>query len=304
MITAQQLVNDQKAAAQKAARDGADDAALDKIEAKLRTGQIRVETLTNTLAEVADNIRALEQEVREAADKALRDETDKVIEQHAADLVAAGAALDAALEATATLSEKISRWCPDARGIATFTGSARGEISANIAMLQLILLAGAFSPELVLAKRVPLPAPMPQPVPTVHVTALKAITWLAADGTIQISSRGEDIDLSPPLAKHALKIDAVCEMRDPRRRTVKEGTGIRVGKPLYANCVKLSEGMPDHDGEREPFSDRRVVAPIKSVPPLPPGFEPLPVGPPRQVSVARNDLDLVARNNANKDNKP
>jgi hypothetical protein len=307
LITAQQLVNDQKAAAQKAARDG-DDAALDKAEAKIRAGLIRVDTLIAALAEVDQNILQLDQQIREAADKAQRDEAAKVIEQCAADLGTAGATLDSALASMSELAGKIVSWCPDARGIHVFTASAREELIAATSMLQTILNSGSFPPALVLAKPAPPPAPMPQPEPTVQLCALKPITWLAADNSIQIGGRGEDIALPPPLAKHAVKLGAVCEMRDPRRRMVKESLGLKVGKPLYRNCVQLSDDMPLDDGGPEPFADRRVAAPIRSTPaPLPPGFEPLPtIGQPRQVLVqgARNDdlNSLAVRNNNNSNN--
>jgi hypothetical protein len=306
LTTAETMAGEHQKAVQKLLHDQADDVVIDKAEQKQITAEHRVANLSRTLSEADTKIADLESQLATVLDGKQRDEATKVIEQHAADLAAAGSDLDRALATMTNLAGRITPWCADAMGIHVFTGSAREELSAAVGMLQTILKAGSFPPERVLAKPAPPPAPLPKPEPTMQVCALKPIAWLAADNSIQVASRGEDIDLPPPLAKHALKIDAVCTMADPLRRTVKEGLGFKVGRPLYRNCVKLSDNMPPDDGEREPYSDRRVVAPVKFTPaPLPPGFEPHPnVAPPRQAMVARNDLELVARNNNSEDKKP
>jgi hypothetical protein len=138
----------------------------------------------------------------------------------------------------------------------------------------------------------PAPIPLPPPAPTTQVTTLKAIAWLDQAGMVQTAGRAEDVDLPPALAKHAVKINAACGMTDPRRRTIKEGFGVKVGKPLYRNCVRLSDDMPD-DVDAEPF----VQPVLRSVPPntIDPRFTPMDRGPPKQMSVARNDLDALSK---------
>lgn len=177
LITAQALVTEHKTAAQKAARDGVDDAALDKIEAKLRTQQIRVDTLSAALAESEQHISQIEQAIEEQRVEAQRADNVKLIEGYAADLAIKAPALDRALEAVSNLTGEIVPWCADAQGLHVFTSSARVEIMAAVSMLGQLLWMHANSRPVFLAKPAP-PQPLPKPAPTMHVTALKAVTWL------------------------------------------------------------------------------------------------------------------------------
>jgi hypothetical protein len=286
LVTARTLAAEHRVAAQKAARDDVDDAVLDKIEAKLRTTEIRVETLTAALAETDRHIRQLEQAAREAADKARCAERDKVVIQNIDRRTAAGAKVDSALEEYAAVEREAS-WCPDALAGLRFCEGARTELAAHTSMMQTLLKAtmAAYPPELVLAKPLPPPAPMPQPAPTMHVTSLKPIAWMV-DGMVQIAAPGTDLDLSPATAQRGIKLGAVCEATDPRRKAIKQVGSFKIGKPLRRNCIDLDLDMPP-DNEAEPF--REPV--LRSVPPgtIDPRLTPVDRGPAIVMKVPRNE---------------
>jgi hypothetical protein len=62
------------------ARDGADDAALDKTEAAMRAKLDRVPTLTASIGDIERDIADLEVEIAHAADQRARGETAKAID--------------------------------------------------------------------------------------------------------------------------------------------------------------------------------------------------------------------------------
>ena len=70
---------ERRTAAQRLARDGADDTTLDAAEAELRRAQDRVTTLTAALAETEQQLASLERARDDAADKRLRAETAATI---------------------------------------------------------------------------------------------------------------------------------------------------------------------------------------------------------------------------------
>ena len=152
----------------------------------------------------------------------------------------------------------------------------------------------------VLAQPAPAPVPLPPPAPVTQVCVLKAIAWLDAANVVQTAARGADISLPPKTAQRAIEIGACCAMSDARRRMVKENPG-RLGKPLFRNCVQLSDGMVDN--EPEPFAPEPVMrsAPVNTPDPR---FEIVPRGPPRQMQVeGARSLDDVARSNREGDKK-
>jgi hypothetical protein len=152
----------------------------------------------------------------------------------------------------------------------------------------------------VVAEPAPAPIPLPKPAPVVQVCVLKeGVAWLDSQGVVQIAGRGADIDLPPKTAQRAIEIGPCVGVSDPRRRKLKEGYGIKVGRPLFRNCVQLSDGMVDPD--REPFADPIV----RSVPPatIDPRFTRIDRGPGFQIQVARNNLDGIAIRNKGEDDK-
>jgi multidrug efflux pump subunit AcrA (membrane-fusion protein) len=214
-------------------------------------------------------------------------------------------AFDVANKANAALAasmEPLKTDLPDMLATFIFFSNVAAESPSTREMLLTLarqrrdaILAGAAT----LSKPAPPPAPIPLPPPTTAVCALRPIAWLA-DGAVRKAGAGTDVNLSPQTARHAIKIGACCNMSDPRRRTVKESAGFKVGTPLRKNCVDLDPNMPPDD-EPEPF--REPV--LRSVPPgtIDPQFTVIPpsqLPPPRVMQVARSDADLIARNNKDK----
>ena len=213
---------------------------------------------------------------------------------------------DAAIKAIAEWAEAMKPLTPDLPDLlqsflffsnVAIDSPANREMNLTLAQQRRnAILAGAAT----LSRPAPPPAPVPLPAPTVPVTALRAVAWMA-HGMVQTAAPGADLDLSPATAQRGIKLGACVTMDDPRRKAIKSTGGFKVGKPLRRNCIDLDPDMPPDD-EAEPF--RQPV--LRSVPPntVDPRLIPVDRGPPRQMTVARNDLDAIATRNKDKGDKP
>lgn len=302
LITAQTLATEAEKSAQKLHRDLADEATITKAEQKQISAGHRVANLSTTLAEVESKLADLETRLAAVLEERQRAANVAEIEKHAADLASKAPDLDRALEAVSNLTGEIAPWLPDAQGLHTFTTSARGEITAAVSMLQQLLKMHAKARPVFLAKPAPKSTFMPPaPVPTVQVCVLKPAAYFDINGMVRTASRGTDIELPPATAKHAIQIGACCAMNDPRRQTIRQSLGTTIGTPLFRNCVQLDQDMVDPD--REPFAPEPIrrsptLGPTTAIDPL---FQVVDRGPPRQATVARNDLDAIATRNKGKD---
>lgn len=110
--------------ARQAAREGADDAALAKIEAAMRMQQDRMQTLAAAISDVEADIATTEREIAKAADEKTRAATaasiDALVERWEKDQVAFVTAA-AALEAT---SREVALLVLDAHGTTSFLMSS------------------------------------------------------------------------------------------------------------------------------------------------------------------------------------
>jgi hypothetical protein len=262
------------------------DVRVSNLAAELDQAKIELAELENDLA----RCRKTKQNQQDAA------EFDKMIGTFADKF-------DIAIKANAELAESMEPLksdLPDMLGTFLFFSNVAAESVATREMQLLLarqrrdaILAGSAK----LSRPAPLPAPIPLPPPVTHVTALKPVTWIDHQGAVQIAAAADDIDLPPQTAKHAIKINAVCTMDDERRKTIKSSGGFKVGKPLFRNCVQLSDDMVDPDPE--PFAQPV----LRSVPPntVDPRFTPIDRGPPIQMQVARNEPVPATRNISDKD---
>jgi hypothetical protein len=235
LVSARKAAEDRRHAALKAVRDLADDRTLQALEEKQVAAGHRVQNLISERDDSTARLGDLESQLADVMVQKRQAEAAKVVEQHAADLVTVGATLDSALRDMSALAGKIAVYCIDARGIHIFTGSARGEISANISMLQTILK-GAFPPELVLAKPAPKPLPAPQPAPTVPVLSTKPISWHDADGMLHAEPKWKEVSLPVAAANRAVKIGAAVRQGDPLWK--QKGYG-PIYSPKLSDCVDL-----------------------------------------------------------------
>jgi hypothetical protein len=136
---AELAATERKTAAQRLARDGADDTTLDEAEAELRRAQDRVTTLTAALAEIEQQVASLECARDDAADKKLRAETALAIEKLGQELSQAATAFDVG---SSKLAETCSRIVPivlDCYGLQAFAMNARAEVPAAVQMVTGIL---------------------------------------------------------------------------------------------------------------------------------------------------------------------
>ncbi len=228
-LTAAELaVTERRTAAQRLARDCADDAMLDAAEAELRRAQDRVSTLTAALAETERQVSALERARDDAADKKRRAETAAAIEKLAQDLTQAAAAFDTG---SSQLAETCSRIAPivlDCYGLQAFAMNARAEVPAAVQMITGILkdrarstLAGTAPAALPKVETIPEPVQLPPPK-TETVFFLRAAKWKDAEGKTRLIPKWSDAELPPAIAARALAVGAAVPVTDERRKKIRQ----------------------------------------------------------------------------------
>lgn len=262
------MVAECKTAAKQAAL-GADDKATDAAEAKQRTAQIRVETLSAALAETEQRVADLTREVLAAADKAQRAATVAEIEQLGQQFATGIARLITELKATSALSGLIAAFDPNFMGLNVFTGSAVSEIEANAEMLRISLKtyrAGILNGRNPATLPQPAPAPkaLPPPVELKWAFSTKPISWTDASGAVHTEHAWWEVKLPPETFARAIRIGAVVTIDSPLART-KKGFGKTTTKPKPADCVSL-------DDPAMAAPDLRVVEPVRHT-----AFQPTPI---------------------------
>jgi hypothetical protein len=135
LITAKALLAEHHATAIELARDNADDATLDQAEREIRAAQIRVDSLSATLAEADQQILQLEQELAAVADKKQREAAAFEIEKTAEGFASAAADAVTSLGALALHTEAMARFLPDAADLHSFALRAKAELPGSIEML-------------------------------------------------------------------------------------------------------------------------------------------------------------------------
>jgi hypothetical protein len=302
LATAQKNAADALNASRKAIRDRNISAAL---EQKQLAADLRVSNLAAELDHARIDLDALEKELD-------RCRKTKQCQQDAAEfdkrVTLYADKGDVAIKAIAEWAEAMKPLTPDLPDLLAsyiFFSNVAVESPVNREMNLTLarqrrnaILAGAAT----LSRPAPPPAPNPLPPPVIHVCTLKPITWLDHQGAAQIASAGVDVDLPIKVAERGIAINAVCGIKDERRKSIKAAGTLRIGTPLFRNCIQLSEGMIDPDSEpfRKPV--RRSVPP-NTVDPRLHVIPPNELAPPRQAMVARNDLQIATRNKG-KDQEP
>jgi hypothetical protein len=159
LINAKALLAEHQATAIELARDNADDATLDQAEREIRAAQIRVDSLSATLAEADQQILQLEQELAAVADKKQREAAAFEIEKTAEGFASAAADAVTSLGALALHTEAMARFLPDAADLHSFALRAKAELPGSIEML--LMLARSYSDAALAGhNRAMLPAPI------------------------------------------------------------------------------------------------------------------------------------------------
>jgi hypothetical protein len=178
----------------------------------------------------------------------------------------------------ATDLEKLGSFRFEAGSLGRYFTNASNEVEAALSVIIPDLERGVINvlegTEAAPAGPVPAPAPAPQPAPVTRVFSLKDIAWRDTSGAIKTASKYLDVDLPPPTAMKALKLDVCCMLDDPRRKKFKNSFAANPRPPLPASCIDL-------DGDQSPQSDPRATEP----PPLHTAFQPLNRGGPRAISI-------------------
>lgn len=237
---AESAVADSRAVAQRLARDGADDDALDPAEAALRAQQDRVVTLTAALAELNQQVARLESESADFADKKLRSETAAAIDALAEDITKAGFAFDKGLAVLADATCRAAAIALDAKGLEAFTVNVRNEVPATVTMIAGVLRARARATiagtaPANLPQAAPAPIPTPPPPPTERLFMLRHAKY-RDDVGLHLIPRFSDADLPLVVAARALAVGAAVPLNDPRRKRL--GSQGRP-RPLLEWCEDL-----------------------------------------------------------------
>ncbi len=149
------------AAAQHAALHG-NDADLDRAEVSLRAAQDRSTTLKAALADVEQNLQALERSKAEIADRKLRAETAAEIELVVREMFEAGVAFDAAAARLSAYTARAVPWLWEVRGLDNFVNVGRAQVPPAIELVGTMLRSYAND---VIAGKAPATLPRPEPTP-------------------------------------------------------------------------------------------------------------------------------------------
>ncbi len=222
---AELAVTERRTAAQRLARDGADDAMLDAAEADLRRAQDRVATLTAALGEIEQQVTEFECARDDLAGKKLRAETAAAIEKLAQELAQAAAAFDTGSSQLAETCNRIAPIVLDCYGLQAFAMNARAEVPAAVKMITGILKDRARATldgnaPATLPKPAPDVAPeqMVPPPKIVTVFFLRATKWKDSEGKTRLIPKFSDGELPPAVAARALAVGAAVAVTDERRK--------------------------------------------------------------------------------------
>ncbi len=282
---AEAAIPERRAAAQRLAVDGADDAALDRAEDDLRKAQDRVATLSAALDEVKAQIVVFEKEQAERADKKQRQATAGEIEQIGMEFnTAVGANLDAAIARAIDASRRMSDIVLDAHPLTALLMNVRRDLSPAVAMIsrdaearKQATLAGSAPPTL--SKAPPALVEMPEPALELlqQFFVLQPGIFTDAAGATRRVPRFSFAELNPQQAAHAIRMGGVCEPADPR---VKEFKKLRAGATQQPPEPHLCQ---DWDSGSPPRGDAELVIHSKFVQSSP--FQPLDRGRPYMAQV-------------------
>lgn len=265
--------------AEKAALDGADDAALDAAEGRTRALVDRSHTLKAALARSEALVADLERARDEAADKKQREGTAAATELFARECIEAGAAVAAAVDRLRVVMVKAAPVAPEANGLAVFAEMAKREVPEGSALISRLLRQHR---EMVLAGLAPstLKEP-PQPFieavavkpPTVQVFCLRPVKFKNAAGMQIVVQKFRDAEMPPEAATRGFALKACVEMTDPLRR---QHHGTTPGHADAALALDLDES-PSPEPERPSGEPHSAVV----------EFQQIDRGPPRLMQVMR-----------------
>jgi hypothetical protein len=157
---AEQAVRATKQAAQRAALDGSDDAALDVAEVAERAALHRHVTLAAASGEAAKMLAFLEDQIATMEDQKLRKATAAEVNALAGELVELATAYDASTRALNEAATRALAVSFELNGLAVFTASSVIEVAAAIPIVAEVLRQHARAVTNNLA-----PAAMPKPAP-------------------------------------------------------------------------------------------------------------------------------------------
>jgi hypothetical protein len=129
-------------AAKQAALTG-DDAELDRAEASQRAAQDRSATLRTALADVEQQLEALERKKAELADQKVRAQTAAEIELVVRKMTEAAAEFDAAAERLSEHTARALPWLWEVRGVNDFVNVGRAQVPPAVEMVATMLRAYA-----------------------------------------------------------------------------------------------------------------------------------------------------------------
>jgi hypothetical protein len=268
-------ITERRARAMQLARDGAEDGALDKAEAAIRSAQDRCTTLAAALGDVEAQLAALEKTFAENADRIEREHTAKEVEQLARRWTDACAALVDAAAKVDDYGERMSMIVPEAGAAWHLSKTIKREIPQNAELI--VRLARQHGASVIAGSA---PSAMPQPPepyvevlpplrePTAQLFALRSIKWRDDKGQQRFVGQYRDASVPQRLVARALRSGACVVVNDPRRAKLHTQGG----------TTQHPDGAFDLD-EPEP---ERLAEPIMASTPQ---FVPFDRGPPKVMQI-------------------
>jgi hypothetical protein len=270
-------ITERRAQAMQLARDDAEDGALDKAEAAIRSAQDRRETISGAIADVESKLAALEKTFAENTDRALREQTAKEFEQSTRRSVDDGDAFVKAAARWVGSLTKLAPVVPEAGALLHLLQVCTAE--APPTSDRVAQLARAYRDAVLrghAAATLPVPpeayaAPAaPAGPPTMTLFCLgESVKWIDDAGKLHCPPKFTDVTLPLKQAKRALELKACVPLDHPARKTHGRTVGGQ-GDPALAI---------DLDAEPERRADPILAS-------QPPQFVPFDRGPATVLKIA------------------
>jgi hypothetical protein len=289
---------EQKEAAKQLAHDGADDAALDRVERAARATVDRISTLTAALADREQQIATLEKEQATLVDKRMRAETSSELEKRRDRFLLGHEALDRVLAEFVEATAAVAEVCLDAQGLLIFSRSARDELRPAVA-----LVAREMNARVAATLDGRAPAALPTQTPRLLEPPPKAPAKLetfftlahvmftdSGTGMLRRTAKYSFVDLTPEQSAHGIRLGAICARDDARiRGLIRQQTSQQ--PPEEYLCASLDTGEPPV-GDPGLLAHRTTTGGSHTV------FTPVNRGGPRTLVVPRDDTADTATRSA------
>jgi hypothetical protein len=211
------------AAANALALDGADHAALEAAESRVRISLDIVTRRKTALVQSDEKIARLETELATAQDAKLRRETAAAVEKMAADIQSFAAEFDLVVGKLVTITTASKEIVWEATGLHSFAITTQAQVPEATQLIASLLRSHATAvlngsaPATLAEPPAPFIEPTPVIEPTVELFTLRSIKWRDHNAVQKVVHQYNDVQLPQRLAENALACRACVPITDSRR---------------------------------------------------------------------------------------